>query len=118
MARLAGPYIQSVISSGGHTHHGGVCRYINRYLKWAFVEAANCAAHLRTQQKGHIGLLYQRLATHKGHGRAIVAVARHLAQASYWMLLKREPYRPPRIHNSSSRFGPARDTSDCSQVSG
>jgi hypothetical protein len=102
----------------GHTHHGGVCRNINRYLKWAFVEAANCAAHLRTQREGHIGLLYQRLAPSKGHGRAIVAVARHLAEASYWMLLKREPYRPPRIHNPSSKFGQARDTSDCTEVSG
>ena len=117
LASYAG-LVPRVISSGGHTHHGGVCRNINRYLKWAFVEAANCAAHLGAHREGHIGLLYQRLAPGKGHGRAIVAVARHLAEASYWMLRKHEPYRPPRIHNPSSKFGPARDTSDCSQVSG
>lgn len=117
LASYAG-LVPRVISSGGHTHHGGVCRNINRYLKWAFVEAANCAAHLRTYREGHIGLLYQRLAPNKGHGRAIVAVARHLAEASYWMLRKREPYRPPRLHNPSSKFGQARDTSDCTEVSG
>ena len=117
LASYAG-LVPRVISSGGHTHHGGVCRNINRYLKWAFVEAANCAAHLRTHREAHIGLLYQRLAPNKGHGRAIVAVARHLAEASYWMLRKREPYRPPRLHNPSSKFGQARDTSDCSEVSG
>lgn len=117
LASYAG-LVPRVISSGGHTHLGGVCRNINRYLKWAFVEAANCAAHLGAQREAHIGLLYHRLAPHKGHGRAIVAVARHLAEASYWMLRKREPYRPPRIHIPSSKFGPARDTSDCSQVSG
>jgi hypothetical protein len=43
----------------------------------------------------------------------------NLAEASYWMLRKREPYRPPRIHNPSSKFGQARDTSDQAvQVSG
>ncbi|MGB9077172.1 MAG: IS110 family transposase [Terracidiphilus sp.] len=44
LASYAG-LVPRVISSGGRTHHGGVCRNINRYLKWAFVEAANCAAH-------------------------------------------------------------------------
>jgi transposase len=117
LASYAG-LVPRVISSGGHTHHGGVCRNINRCFKWAFVEAANCAAHLHTHREGHIGLLYQRLAPNKAHGRAIVAVARHLAEASYWMLRKREPYCPPRIHASSSKFGQTRDTSDCTQVSG
>lgn len=118
LASYAG-LVPRVISSGGHTRHGGTCRNVNRYLKWAFVEAANCSAHLRTYREGHIGLLYQRLAPSKGHGRAIIAVARHLAEASYWMLRKQEPYRPPRIHNPSSKLGQTRDTSDqVTQVSG
>jgi hypothetical protein len=80
---------------------------------------STCATHLRAYREGHIGLLYRRLAPGKGHGRAIVAVARHLAEASYWMLRKREPYRPPQPHTPSSKFGPARDTSDqAAQVSG
>ena len=109
-----------VISSGGHIRHGGTCPATsNRYLKWAFVEAATCATHLRAYREGHIGLLYRRLAPGKGHGRAIVAVARHLAEASYWMLRKREPYRQPQHHDPSSKFGQARDTSDhAPQVSG
>lgn len=111
LASYAG-LVPRVISSGGHTHHGGVCRNVNRYLKWAFVEAATCATHLRAYREGHIGLLYQRLAPAKGHGRAVIAVARHLAEASYWMLRKQEPYRPPQPHDPSSKFGPARDTSD------
>jgi transposase len=118
LASYAG-LVPRVISSGGHTRHGGTCHNINRYLKWAFVEAATCATHLRSYREGHIGQLYRRLAPNKGHGRAIVAVARHLAEASYWMLRKREPYRSPRIHNPSSKFGQARDTSDqATQVSG
>jgi hypothetical protein len=31
----------------------------------------------------------------KGHGRAVVAVARHLAEASYWVLRKKQHYRAP-----------------------
>jgi len=29
------------------------------------------------------------------HGKATVAVGRHLAEASYWMLSKQEVYREP-----------------------
>jgi hypothetical protein len=46
--------------------------------------------------------LYGRLFRKRGHGRAIVAVARHLAEASYWVLLRGEPYRSPRRKQTSS----------------
>lgn len=104
--------VPRVISSGGHIRHGGTCHSVNRYLKWAYVEAATCAIRLRIYRDGHIGQLYHRLAPHKGHGRAVIAVARHLAEATYWMLRKREPYRPPRPHTLSSKLGQTRDTSD------
>jgi len=39
----------------------------------------------------HVERLFQHLAPGKGHGRAVVAVARHLAEASYWVLRKRQP---------------------------
>ena len=65
------------------------------YLKWGFVEAATCAVRLKAYPDSHIGRLYQRLQPAKGHGRAIVAVARHLAEASFWVLGKQQPYKPP-----------------------
>lgn len=68
-------------------------RAINHYLKWAVVEAANIAIRTKIQRHQHIGLLYQRLYPAKGHGRAGVAVARHLAEASCWALCKRHNYR-------------------------
>jgi hypothetical protein len=41
--------------------------------------------------------LYQRVKHNtKMHGKAAVAVARHLAEASYWMLKKQEGYREPK----------------------
>jgi transposase len=114
-----------VFSSGGHTRMGGTSRCVNLYLKWAFVEAANCAVRLRGSRYRHVRELYQRLQPGKGHGRAVVAVARHLAEAAYWMLVKGQDYRAPQQARSaaavtgeqarqsppSSTNGSARDTS-------
>jgi hypothetical protein len=33
----------------------------------------------------------------RGHGKAIIAVARHLAEAAFWMLTKGENYREPML---------------------
>jgi len=51
------------------------------------VEAANSAV-LNRQRCGyhHVGRLYERVKARRGHGKAIVAVALHLAEASFWML--------------------------------
>ncbi len=94
LASYAG-LVPRIIASGGHIRHGGTCRNVNHYLKWAFVEAANVAVRMKACHHQHIGLLYQRLFPTKGHGRAAVAVARHLAEAAYWVLRKRQSYRPP-----------------------
>lgn len=83
-------------SSGGKIRFGAVRRDVNVYLKWAFVEAANSAV-LNAERCGydHISRLYQRIKARRGHGKAKVAVARHLSEASFWMLKKGEPYREP-----------------------
>src|SRR5262249_30032518 len=75
---------------------------VNRYLKWAFVEAAKgiCLPRGRRSHR-HVSRLYERVAGRKGHGKAIGAVARHLAEATYWMLSKEESYREP---TASRRF--------------
>jgi transposase len=94
LASYAG-LVPRIIASGGRIRHGGTCRNVNHYLKWGFVEAATCAIRLKAYRDSHVGMLYHRLAPAKGHGRAIVAVARHLAEASYWVLRKRQPYKAP-----------------------
>jgi transposase len=83
-------------SSGGKIRFGAVRRDVNVYLKWAFVEAANSGL-LNAERcgYGHISRLYQRIQPRRGHGKAKVAVARHLAEAAFWMLKKGEPYREP-----------------------
>jgi transposase len=87
-----------VKSSGGKTYYGHLRKESNQYLKWAFVEAANVIVSSRFRKgwsSKHVVRLYERIRRRKGHGIAVGAVARHLAEASYWMLRKGETYRQP-----------------------
>jgi transposase len=85
-----------VSSSGGKTRYGGLQKKVNHYLQWAFIEAANsvCLHHKKRPQR-HVSRIYERIRDRKGHGKAIGAVARHLAEATFWVLTKKEPYRDP-----------------------
>ena len=95
-----------VHASGGKIRYGQLRQDVNRYLKWAFIEAANivCLNHRRYPQR-HVHRLYARLAGRKGHQKAIGAVARHLAEATYWILKKEEPYREPRTRKKGFVHG-------------
>jgi transposase len=86
-----------VHSSGGKTRYGRCRQDVNHYLKWAYVEAATNVSHKHVKAYSHTRALYQRLREKKRYGTAAVAVARHLAEASWWMLQKQEDYREP--HN-------------------
>jgi len=72
-------------------------RDCNTYLKWAYVEAANLISMQRKRwPERHVVQLYERVKqSTKMHGKATLAVARHLAEASYWMLRKQEVYQEP-----------------------
>lgn len=89
----------SVHSSGGKTRYGRLRRDVNHYLKYAFVEAANAISRNRnrpTWRSRHAIRLYERIRSKKCHGTAVGAVARHLAEATYWMLMRNESYREPK----------------------
>jgi len=85
-----------VHASGDKIRFGALGTDINQYLKWAFAEAGNSVAlyHRRRPQR-HVSQLYRRVRLRKGHGKAIGAVARHLAEASYYVLSRRQDYRDP-----------------------
>ena len=85
-----------VHASGGVVRYGRLRPDVNRYLRWACVEAANSVAvnHTRCPER-HVSQLYRRLRTRKGHPKAIGAVARHLAEATYYVLSRHEPYQDP-----------------------
>jgi transposase len=83
-----------VHASGGKIRYGRLRPDTNHYLKWAFSEAGNSVAlnHNRFPSR-HVSGLYNRICSRKGHAKAIGAVARHLAEATYWILTKNEVYR-------------------------
>lgn len=95
LASYAG-LVPTVHASGGKLWQGPTPPSANHFLKWAFVEAANViVAHQKQWPQRHVVLLYQRLRAAKCHGKAATAVARHLAESSWWILTKKQPYREP-----------------------
>ena len=98
--------IPRVYSSGGRTRHGKTRPDVNRYLKWAYAEAANAVVrHWRKYSQHHVGRLYIRVKHRRGHPTAIGAVGRHLAEATYWILRNREPYQDPGLRSMIVKRG-------------
>jgi transposase len=93
-----------VHSSGDKLRFGRLRPDVNRYLKWAYIEAANVIVlHQGRWPQRHAVQLYLRLRNRKGHAKAVGAVARHLAEASYWILRRGEPYRDPALNRKAER---------------
>lgn len=96
-AGYSGP-VPDVQASGGKVRHGSLRSDCNHYLKWAFIEAANVVQlnHWRESwQEKHLVRVYKRVKDRRGGKAAVGAVARHLAEAVWWMLTKQEGYRDP-----------------------
>ena len=90
-------------SSGGKVRFGRLRPDVNHYLKWAYVEAANVISiHRRSWRGRHVCELYGRIARSRGHQKAIGALGRHLAEATWWMLIKGERDKEP--HSAKNRF--------------
>jgi len=81
--------IPSSSSSGGKTHNGKLVARCNRWLRWAFVEAAWVAVGC----DGYFGSLYRQ---HKARGKkpntAIMIVARRMCQITYRLLTEKREY--------------------------
>lgn len=78
----------STYSSGGKTYHGHLIPQANRYLRYAFVEAAWSAV----RHSPYFSAYFKRLSFRLGRPKAIVAVARKLAQIAYQCLKEQRPY--------------------------
>jgi len=95
-----------VHASGGKVRYGSLRADVNRYLKWAFAEAANSVAvHQRSHPERHVSQLYQRVRQRKGHPKAIGAVARHLAEAAFHVLRGKQMYRDPSLGRGRTSQG-------------
>jgi transposase len=85
-----------VHASGDRVRYGRTRPDVNRYLKWAFAEAGNSVAvNYKRCPERHVSQLYFRLRQRKGHGKAVGAVARHLAEAAFHVLSRQQAYRDP-----------------------
>jgi len=92
-----------VHASGGKVRYGRLRPDTNHYLKWAFSEAGNSVAVNRKRFPArHVSQLYNRIRGRKNHAKAVGAVARHLAEATYWVLTKAEVYRDRGLLDVSS----------------
>jgi transposase len=92
-----GGTVPRIKDSGGRIRFGRVRPDVNRYLKWALIEAANVVVLNQTRWPNrHVVRLYRRIMQRRGHAKAVVAVARHLAEAAFWMLKKNGPYKEPK----------------------
>ena len=86
--------VPRVHASGDKVRYGRLRPDTNRYLKWAFSEAGNSVAvHRKKWPHRHVSKVYGRVRHRQGHAKAVGAVARHLAEATYWILTRKEPYR-------------------------
>ncbi len=67
-------------------------------------EAANgVCMNRRRQAHRHVSRLYERVAWRRGHAKAIGAVARHLAEASFYVLSKQEAYCDPTLRREDPK---------------
>jgi len=80
--------VPSEYSSSDKTYRGPIIKNANKYLKWAFVEASwkaiNCSPYFKQ--------IYLNIKSRRGGNKAIVGVARHMAEIVYRMLKENRPY--------------------------
>jgi transposase len=95
--------VPTTYASGGKIRHGRLLPSCNRWLRWAFVEAAWAAQ----RSSAYCHAYFERIKRRKGANCAITALARRLCEITWHcltdsrpyeertMILKREPARPP-----------------------
>lgn len=80
--------VPRVHQSGDTLYHGRITKQGNKLVRWALIQAAHSAVKWDLQMAS----FYNRITARKGSKKAIVAVARKLAETIYHMLKKGERY--------------------------
>ncbi len=80
--------VPSTYASGGKVHHGRLLTSCNRWLRWAYVEAAWIAQ--RTSPYCHA--YFERIKRRKGANSANTALARRLCEITWHCLMDNRPY--------------------------
>lgn len=89
----------STYSSGGRTRHGRITKQGNKWLRFAFVEAAQKA----TITSVTLNTYYQRIKVRAGPHPARVATARKIAEIVFGVLKTNTPYRENIVEQSPSQ---------------
>jgi hypothetical protein len=90
--------VPTVHASGGKARFGRMRKPSSQYLKWAFIEAADVVVRHRRHpawSSEYVCQVCEGVCRRKGHAVAVGAVARHLAEAAFWIPKRPQPYRPP-----------------------
>lgn len=91
--------VPSTYASGGKFYHGHLIPMRNKWLKWAFVEAAWTASHTSP----YCRTLFESKKRHKGPHTAVIVLARRLSEIVWHVLRENRSYeeRPFRYKKSS-----------------
>lgn len=79
----------STYSSGGKTRHGGITKQGNKWLRWAFVEAAQRAP----ATSPYFNQYYERIKERAGWDRARIATARKIVEVVFGVMKNEKPYQ-------------------------
>jgi transposase len=82
-----------VIQSGERDRRGPLTKNGPRYLRWAYIEAAQHACRYPPYHDLYVRTK-QRLGRSRGAKVAAITVARRLAEATWWMLTRNQPFAP------------------------
>lgn len=97
--------VPSTHSSGGHTRNGRMLVGCNKWLKWAFIEAAWVAVG----HSAYFGGLYQREKVRgKKPNTAITIVARRMCRITWHLLQERRPFTEMKPSSGCSQHGLAK----------
>lgn len=104
LAAYAG-LVPSTYASGGKIFHGHLLHMSNKWLRWAFVEAAWTAMRSSPYCRAY----YENRKRHKGQHVAIIALARRISEVVWRVLNEKRPYeeRPIKIYKRT----PCKETS-------
>ncbi|HDS44513.1 MAG TPA: IS110 family transposase [Methanomicrobia archaeon] len=80
-----------VHQTGNEQYYGRITKEGSKYLRWILVEAARI--HVQWCPESRITKHYEKIKRKRGEKIAIIAAARKLLQAIYYMLKHKEPFR-------------------------
>ena len=83
-----------VRQSGEVDRRGALSKHGPPYLRWALIEAAHNAIRCHPPSRALADRQRARLGRQRGGSVAAITIARKLAEASWWMLTRNQPFAP------------------------